>query len=459
MSNKANNTSDNKSAVDMTFWGLFVILLLVAIVALFSASSTLVYKSTSLFSTVGQQIVFLAFGVLMAYIVQFMPTLWIRRASYVVLAFAVFMCLCTMFPSLPFVKTINGASRWVSIWKISFQPSELAKLSMVIVVADLLSRAKTPEEQRKYFYWAAGVATLTTLPILLGNLSTAVLIWGIFVTLLFLARMPWKYIALCVCVPLTLLIGGLSVAKVYVDSGRELSGPFSRANTWVKRVDEYAEKLKKPSEAELAQLASLTPEQRKEREKAQIREDMKNKNSQRTFSLLAVWRGGKSPLGVLPGNSKERDFLPVAYADYIFAIIVEESGVVGAAFLMFVFLAILFRACYVSNRFDDYAAMLMMMGLALMLTCQALISMAVVVGLGPVTGQPLPLITRGGTSAVVTSLYFGIMMCVSREQTMLRKRVSGTEEESKNDIPELLVIEQERKETASDEEPAIIVES
>jgi len=443
----------NRTAIDKTFWGLFLFLIGVAIIALLSASSTLVYKSTSVFSIVGQQVLFLALGVLVAYGVQFMPSVWIRRFGYGLLAFAILMCLCTMVPSLPFVKTINGASRWVQIWKISFQPSELAKLSMVVVIADLLSRAKDDAEKRKYFYWSAGVAIVTTVPILLNNLSTAVLIWIIFVALLFLARMPWKYILMCIFIPLLLLVVGLGSAKLLINQGHSLPGPFERANTWVQRIDEFSKKAKESKE-EQAKMAQMTPEQQRAYEKAQIRKDMQNKNSQRTFSLLAVWRGGKSPIGVLPGNSKERDFLPVAYADYIFAIIVEESGVIGAAFLMFLFLAILFRACYVSSRFDDYASMLMMMGLALMLTCQALISMMVVVGLGPVTGQPLPLITRGGTSAIVTSLYFGIMMCVSREQTMLRKRVSGTEEESKNDIPELLIMEPEPKEQA----PELVIE-
>jgi cell division protein FtsW len=324
---------------------------------------------------------------------------------------------------------------------------------MVVVIADLLSRAKDDAEKRKYFYWSAGVAIVTTVPILLNNLSTAVLIWIIFVALLFLARIQWKYILMCVFIPLLMLVVGLGSAKLLISQGHSLQGPFERANTWVQRIDEFKKKAQESKE-EQAKMAKMTPEQQRAYEKAQIRKDMQNKNSQRTFSLLAVWRGGKTPLGVLPGNSKERDFLPVAYADYIFAIIVEEWGVIGAAFLMFLFLAILFRACYVSSRFDDYASMLMMMGLALMLTCQALISMMVVVGLGPVTGQPLPLITRGGTSAIVTSLYFGIMMCVSREQTMLRKRVSGTEEESKNDIPELLIMEPEPKEQA----PELVIE-
>ena len=123
------------------------------------------------------------------------------------------------------------------------------------------------------------------------------------------------------------------------------------------------------------------------------------------------------------------------YAEAPPCALVEESGVLGAAFLIFIYLAILFRACNVSSRYSDMPAMLMTMGLALMITCQALISMLVAVGLGPVTGQPLPLISRGGTSVLITSVYFGIMMGVSREQKALRERVQETIEESQEEAP------------------------
>ena len=145
-------------------------------------------------------------------------------------------------------------------------------------------------------------------------------------------------------------------------------------------------------------------------------------------------RGGW--FGVGPGQSQERDYLPLAYEDYIFAIIVEESGVFGACALIFLYLAILFRACFASTKFrGDERAMLTVMGLALMITCQAFVSMAVSVGLGPVTGQPLPLISHGGTSAIVTSLYFGIMMAVSREQEQMRDKQKTVIIESNQDVP------------------------
>ena len=192
---------------------------------------------------------------------------------------------------------------------------------------------------------------------------------------------------------------------------------MKRATTWVGRIDDMIAEWKTPNEE-----FKLTDD-----------------NYQRTISKVAIARGGVSPVGVLPGNSQERDFLPQAFADYIFAIIVEESGIVGAVFLMLLYLAILFRSCLSSSKYADYAAMLMVMGLALMITCQALVSMMVAVGIGPVTGQPLPMISRGGTSVLITSLYFGIIMCVAREQNELHDRQQSATAASEEDVPEIYI--------------------
>ena len=197
-----------------------------------------------------------------------------------------------------------------------------------------------------------------------------------------------------------------------------MKGLFGRAETWVSRIDR---KFAGTSDDKTAPFV-ITDE-----------------NRQEAYANVAIARGGKSPFGVLPGNSKERDYLPLAYADYIYAIIVEESGIVGALVVIALYLWLLFRACFISTRYGDYASMLMVMGLALMLTCQALISMLVAVGLGPVTGQPLPLISRGGTSALITSVYFGIMMCVSREQTELRNRQQESIHASQDEVPDIKV--------------------
>ena len=263
-----------------------------------------------------------------------------------------------------------------------------------------------------YLFAAAFIAAVVMLPIMASNLSTAVLIGLIIFCLWILARIPWKYTLSVVGIALLVLGLGYTIVEFgFVRPGRQMHGPFKRATTWVSRIDRH---LAHSDESKYV----LTDE-----------------NIQEVYSAVAVARGGSSPFGVLPGNSKERDYLPLAFADYIFAIFVEESGIVGAAFLIFLYLAILFRACNVSSRYSDMPAMLMTMGLALMITCQALISMLVAVGLGPVTGQPLPLISRGGTSVLITSIYFGIMMGVSREQLVLRDRVQETKEKSEEDVP------------------------
>lgn len=402
----------NFNNIDKSFWVLFLILIGVAIIALFSASSTLVYSRGSVLGPIGSQMLFIVLGLAAAYLIQFIPTYWVRFGGYALLAISLLLVYSTMIPGNPLVVTINGAARWVRIGGITFQPSELAKLSLIIVVADQLARIHSEADKQKYFYRTLIIAAAVMLPVMASNLSTAVLIGLIVFCLWILARIPWKYTLSVVGIAVLVLGLGYAIVEFgFVRPGRAMHGPFKRATTWVSRIDRHFTD-------DGADKYTLTDE-----------------NIQEVYASVAIARGGASPLGVLPGNSKERDYLPLAFADYIFAIIVEESGILGAAFLIFIYLAILFRACNVSSRYNDMPAMLMTMGLALMITCQALISMLVAVGLGPVTGQPLPLISRGGTSVLITSIYFGIMMGVSREQTALREKVNETIEESLEDAP------------------------
>ncbi|MBO4453685.1 MAG: FtsW/RodA/SpoVE family cell cycle protein [Paludibacteraceae bacterium] len=402
----------NLQHIDRTFWGLYITLIVLAVIALFSASSTLVYMHNSALGPIGQQVLFILLGLLAAFGIQYIPSYWVRLGGYLLLAISTLLVYSTMIPGNPLVVTINGAARWVRIAGITFQPSELAKLSLIIVVADQLARIHTEEDKRKYFYRTLLLSAFVMLPVMASNLSTAVLIGLIIFCLWILARIPWRYTLSVVGIAVLVLGLGYAIVEFgFVRPGRQMHGPFKRATTWVARIDRH-----------------FTDDGGS---KYQLTDD----NIQEVYASVAIARGGTSPLGVLPGNSKERDYLPLAFADYIFAIIVEESGVVGAFLLIFLYMAILFRACYVSSRYSDMPAMLMTTGLALMITCQALISMLVAVGLGPVTGQPLPLISRGGTSVLITSIYFGIMMGVSREQAMLRERVQETIAVSEEDAP------------------------
>ena len=403
----------NFKNIDFTYWLLFAALIVVACIALFSASSTLVYMNHSVLGPIGQQMFFIVLGIVAAFVIQFIPSYWVRFGGYILLIVSTLLVYSTMIPHNPFVVTINGAARWVRLAGVTFQPSELAKLSLIIVVADQLARIHTEEDKAKYFRRTLVITAVVALPVMASNLSTAILICVIVFCLWILARIPWKYTLSVVGVALVALMLGYCVVEfAFVRPGVKMAGPFKRATVWVSRIDRHFM-------------------QDDQTDKYTLTDD----NIQEVYASVAIARGGASPMGVLPGNSKERDYLPLAFADYIFAIIVEESGVVGAGILIFLYLAVLFRACNVSSRYSDMPAMLMTMGLALMITCQALISMLVAVGLGPVTGQPLPLISRGGTSVLITSVYFGIMMGVSREQSELRERVNETIVSSHEDAP------------------------
>ena len=400
--------------VDRTYWILFIALILMASIALFSASSFFVFQAGS--STLGpilSQMFFIAVGVGLAFILQFVPSKWIRILGYVGLLLSVILLLLTY---SPLGVEINGSRRWLKLFGITFQPSELAKLTLIIVVSDLFSKIKTVENQRKYFGIAISITMIICGIIFLGNLSTAVLLGGIVILLAILARVHIKYWGTLVITIIAFLVCGyFFVNEVYVKQNRTVEGPLKRVITWVGRINDMLDE-QKTTDAEF-----------------RITDD----NYQSSHAKIAVARGGKSPFGVLPGNSIQRDVLPQAYADYIFAIIVEEWGIVGSIGLILIYLSILFRACLKSSKYADYSAMLMVMGLALMITCQALISMMVSVGIGPVTGQPLPMISRGGTSALITSIYFGIIMSVSREQTKLGARQQAAINDSLDDVPEI----------------------
>ncbi len=396
--------------VDKTYWTVFILLVVIAVIELFSASSTLAFKTGSLLGPVWHQVKFILIGAVIGFVVQLFPSKFVRWGGYALLGLAAICLYLMIIPGSPFVSTINDAERWFKIFGFSFQPSELAKLGLIIVVADRLSQAHDEQGLVSEFYRTLGLSAFIIFPILLGNLSTALLLGGVVFLMWFLARVPLKYLGGILAIAIIVLVSGYFIVEFgYVRAHRQMTGPFKRAITWVGRIDKFVADDDVDAEDDY----------------------------QRNHATLAIARGGASPLGVLPGNSVERNFLPLAYADYIFAIIVEETGIIGALALIILYVVILFRACYTSSKYADYGAMLMVMGLALMLTSQAFVSMAVAVGLGPVTGQPLPMVSRGGTSVLVTSLYFAILMCVSREQNEIQAQVEQSRADSYEDVPEI----------------------
>lgn len=404
----------NRKLYDKVFWLILLLLAIVSMVTMYSAGSQLAHKAmirgASHIKPFISHVCFLLIGLFVAFVVQQVPSRFIRALAYLLLVFSIFCLILTDFT--PLGVSENGARRWLNLG-IRFQPSEFAKISLIVVVADLLSRLEGhPEKEKKILYIIFGLCAITIGLILPYNLSTALLMSGVVFLLMFLARVNWKLLVGIIAFFVLAGLGGyLIVEKAYIQTGQHMSGPLQRAETWVMRIDRMMES------------------QNQESEEIRIHDD----NIQEIYAQLAVARGGKTIFGVGPGKSIERDYLPLAYADYIFSIYVEETGIAGAIFLIALYLTLLFRACTASNRFENHAASLMVMGLGLMLTLQAFVSMAVAVGLGPVTGQPLPLISRGGTSIILTCIYFGIMMSVSREQNELKEKREQTLRDSENE--------------------------
>jgi len=350
-----------------------------------------------------QHILYLAIGIGLAYgIHRFIPYQIVRLLGFVGLATAFVLLVLTPFIGI----RINEATRWIEIFGIRFQPSEIAKLSLIIVVADFMSRIKDddPNSQKTWFRLIMIISGAICLLIFSDNASTAILLFGVVFIMMFIGRISPKRLGIIA------LTGLLVCASVYgvgkVNTSIFGSAMQNRTTTFANRIDRFfvsddnAEKFV-----------------------------MNDRNRQLQNSKIAIARGGTTPIGVGIGNSVQRDYLPLAYSDFIYAIVIEEGGLFIGIILILLYLILLFRAGQIATKCNAVFPALLVFGLSLMIVMQAFISMAVATGLGPVTGQPLPLISRGGTSIVITSVYFGIILGITKYiKESQQKQTEGTVE-------------------------------
>ena len=371
---------------DATLWIVFIVLCIVSIIEMYSASSTLAYKAASHTTPVLRHVGFLAGGALIAIFVHLIPYRYIRLMSYVGLMISFVMLIFVMFKG----HSENDASRWIVIGGIQFQPSELAKLSVIIVAADFISRIKDPKTDEKRYFWNTLILLLVICPlILLENFSTAVILFGVVFLMMFVGNVSLKRLGILAgTLLLGLLLGFAAVKAIPQD---KMPAAFDRAYTWTARIDRFSS------------------DKDKDKEKYVITDE----NRQVQHGRIAIARGGL--FGVMPGNSVERDHLPQAYSDFIYAIIVEEMGMLGGIFVILLYLILLFRAGRIATKSPTVFPAVVVVGLSLMIVLQAFVSMSVATSLGPVTGQPLPLISRGGTSILITCIYFGVILGVTRQ--------------------------------------------
>lgn len=366
---------------DKRIWGIYLVLLLISGTIMFSATSTLAYRATEYFSPGISHLTHLVFGTIVVLVVHNLPARILRGLGligYPVMLVALVAVMAT--------PQVNGASRQM----MGFQPSELAKFVTISVVATLLSRGR--QEDGSYdrnFYWTIlGVSAVPCLLILKENFSTGVLLGAVIFFMMFLAKVEAKRL-------LTLLggvaiVGTLFIGTLLLVPADKLPG---RMPTWKARFERADDDL--------------------------VNSKINDKNLQAQYGHMAVANGGF--IGKFVGRSQIRDFLPQAYSDFIYAIIIEEGGLILGGFVMFLYLSLFGRVCTIYANCRPMYPRLLLIGVTLLTVFQALMSMAVGVGVF-VTGQPLPLISRGGTSILMTCVYFGVILSVSR--------INGDDEES-----------------------------
>lgn len=389
---------------DATLWIVFIMLCVVSIIEMYSASSTLAYKAANHTAPMLRHVGFLAGGALIAIGVHLIPYRYIRLLSYVGLVLSAFMLVFVLFKG----QSENDATRWLVIGGIQFQPSELAKLSVIIVAADFISRIKDPEKDEKKYFWNTLILLGIICPlILLENFSTAFILFGVVYIMMFIGRVSLKRLGILAGGLLLALILGFGAVKAIPED--KMPDAFGRAYTWVARIDRF------------------TSDKGSEEDKYEITDE----NRQVQHGRIAIARGGF--FGVMPGNSIERDYLPQAYSDFIYAIIVEELGLFGGIFVILLYLILLFRAGRIATESPTVFPAVLVIGLSLMIVIQAFVSMSVATSLGPVTGQPLPLISRGGTSILITCIYFGVIFGITRQIKEDGQPVDETMDEKPDD--------------------------
>ncbi len=393
---------------DKVIWMVFFFLCIISAVEVFSALSSLTYKTGDYISPMIRHVGLLLLGIFFMIVTLNVPCRYFKLAT----PFLIIGCFLALICADFFGQSINGAGRWLSILGIKFQPSEIAKGTMVLATAQILSAMQTDRGADRHACHYIIIIWLLLVPLIfIENLSTAALLSVTVFLMMFIGHVPGRQllrivggvvIILIVCVTAIFAIGDDKDAdngkKTYTEmvakdgkvvEGNQRHGVLHRMDTWKARIKKF-----KPHEY-------IPPE----------KVDL-DKDAQTSYANIAI--ASSNFIGKGPGNSEERDFLPQAFSDYIYAIIIEETGIFGAFFVAMLYITLLFRVGIIANRCENNFPAFLIMGLGLMIVIQALFNMCVAVGLVPVTGQPLPLISRGGTSTVINCIYMGMILSVSR---------------------------------------------
>ncbi|SNS03104.1 cell division protein FtsW [Belliella buryatensis] len=365
--NKAKEFIDRNLKGDPIIWAIVILLSIISILVVYSATGTLAYKykggNTETYIVKHAFLVFLSLGVMWA--VHKIPYKTFGIIGKLLLFISVPLLLFTYF----FGSNINDANRWLTIPVIdqAFQPSDLAKLALIATLASFLAGKQRNIRDFKNTFIPVMIAVGVICGLIgIANMSTAVLLLVTCLLLMFIGRVPMRYTFLIVMVGMLALTAAVFFGQ--------------RGGTFVSRIENFISGDEIPYQAEQ--------------------------------SYIAISTGGITGKG--PGNSEQRNSLPHPYSDFIYAIIIEEYGLVGGGGVLLLYLALLYRGMRIVASSTKPFGGLLSAGLSFALVLQAMVNMAVAVGLGPITGLPLPLLSMGGTSLIFTGFSLGIILSVSR---------------------------------------------
>ena len=408
---------------DKVIWSIVVVLAIASLLVVYSSTGTLAYKmSKSTESYLFKQVAFIVLGIAVIYFAHRVNYTIYSRVSLILFLIVIPLLIYTLF----FGVRLNEGSRWIRlpIIQLTFQTSDLARLALFMYLSRLLSkRQHVIKEFKKGFLPVIIPVVIVCLLIAPANLSTALLIGATSLLLLFIGRIKARHLLLVIglaMIPVLLLV--LTAVYQHKANGGEQvkidthSNLFARVSTWVNRVDNFMYGGK----------------------------DMENEdNYQVNQAKIAIAKGGWMGLG--PGNSEQRNFLPHPYSDFIYAIIIEEYGLIGGAVILCVYLIFLLRSIRIFRKCPYAFGAFLALGLSFTLVIQALTNMAVNVNLFPVTGVTLPLVSMGGSSFLFTCLAIGIILSVARNVEQLEGAAAKLNSENKKENEELATAEPGKK--------------
>ncbi len=391
---------------DKGIWMVFFFLCMISIVEVFSASSGLTYKSQNYVGPIAYHTFTIFIGVVAAIGTLNIPCRYFKLLTPFMLLISALMLLVVM---LGGGESTNDASRWIRLGPFTIQPSEIAKGTIVLTVAQILAAMQRENgADRKAFKYILWFTIPACLAIGVENLSTAALLFAVVFLMMFIGLVPARQLAKLFgiiafigifAISMVMLVGHDPSAATADQQAKteqvkatkkknKIERLLHRADTWKARILNFGKEDPTPKEYDL------------------------DKDAQVAHANIAIVSSGI--LGKGPGQSTERDFLAQAFSDFIFAIVIEELGIMGAFGVAFLYIILLYRCARIASRCENNFPAFLVMGLGLLLVIQAIFNMMVAVGLAPVTGQPLPLISKGGTSTIINCVYIGAILSVSR---------------------------------------------